>query len=505
MKKSVFKIVSLFLAVSILIGNFVFGVNAIDNVYPESEHDYQNNYSNEWYYKYPENVEGLYITFSEQTSFEEPSWTEVYVEPNEDGEITIGDVMETVEEYKDGDYVSIYNDYYSEYATGKELSGKTLYIPGNSFWVYMETDESITDYGFSIDRISDTPPENIAVVTYEFCSVCGDNIKFCYNPEEDIVVTNSNWYCKEETGAFVCWTSETGEEYYAGDTLDFGSINLKAKRVPLLLDSNEILRFSNSDYYFNVDDKGGYYLSVTDYQMMKHNIYKVFGYGVIPAAALSIALSTYPDWNWQGSCYGMSTTVFLQRYGVINLLEDESYSDCLVDLKNDAKLISAINYYQWSAAGSFFCENFALKPGTEMYSQQLKNLFEAVSNGNIVLFTYYPSGIFEETGHTILMTGAYTQDDGTHVLIAYDCNYPEDYRYGLFEQRFYIDSDYTSIGRGYDYPTEWYDTIGAFNWTDDYSHFEAFDINGEGDASIWYLHFFSQMFELVKTIFTLMF
>ncbi len=119
--------------------------------------------------------------------------------------------------------------------------------------------------------------------------------------------------------------------------------------------------------------------------------------------------------------------------------------------------------------------------------------------------TVYPSGIFEETGHTILMTGAYTQSDGTHVLIAYDCNHPEDYRYGQFEQRFYIDSDYTSIRRGYNYPTEWYNTIGAFNWTDDYSHFEAFDINGEGNIATWYSHFFSQMFELIKIIFTLIF
>ncbi len=505
MKKTLLRIISLALVACVFVCSCISGVNASENVYPESEHNYQNNYFNEWYYEYPEDVEGVFVTFSEQTSFEEPGWNDIYIDRNPDGDLTIGDIFETVDRYKDGDSITVYNDNFYEYATGKELSGKTFYIPGNCFWVYIETDESVTDYGFKIDRISDTPPDDVAVITYEYCAVCGGNEKFCYSLGEEIAVTRSVWSCDDEkNAAFICWTDDEGREYNKGDSLGFESMTLKAKRVPLLLGSDEILWFSNSDYFFNVDDKGGYYLSVTDYQMMKHNIYKVFGYGVIPAVALSIALSTYPDWDWQGSCYGMSTTVFLQHYGVIDLLEDETSTDSLADMKNDAKLISAINYYQWSAAGSFLCENFALNPGTEMYSQQLENLFETVSNGNIALFTYYPTRIFERTGHTILMTGAYTQADGTHVLVAYDCNYSDDYLNGKFEQRFYIDSDFTSIKRGTDYPAEGYNSVGAFNWTDDYSHFEAFDINGEGNVLVWYSHFFSQMFRLIKTVFELM-
>ena len=135
-----------------------------------------------------------------------------------------------------------------------------------------------------------------------------------------------------------------------------------------------------------------------------------------------------------------------------------------------------------------------------MYSHQLKKLYESVADGNIVLFTYYPTGIFEESGHTVLLTGAYTESDGTKVLVAYDSNRPEDYVNQEFEQRYYIDADYTTIKRGYDYPTNWYMDVGAFNWTDDYAHFESFDINGDGSALTWYRHYFSQLFGKIRTL-----
>ena len=471
---------------------------AVNYSYPESEHNYQNDFSYTWHYDYGEDAEALFVTFSEKTKLEMPVLS---TRPNNSTSniIIIGGNKVT----KDGDKLTVTaKDDYSFSATGKELAGKTLYIPGNSFDISLETDSSVTDYGFSIDRISHIAPDDVAVVTYYCCDACGEKKSFCYNQGQEIKV-GKDYYCKLDESAFVSWVSEDGKEYYEGETIEFASVNLKARRVPLLLGSDEVLSFSNSDPYFDPDYNGGYYLTKEDYRTMQKNIYKVFCIGVLPAVGLSIALATYHDWEWEGSCYGMSALAFLQHYGVIDVLSSRE-ENSLSELKNDDDVLSLINYYQWSASGSFLCENFSLNKGSNMYSQQLKEVYDSVAKGNIVLFTYYTGETFKTSGHTVLLTGAYTQKDGTKVLVTYDPNRPEDYTSKAFEQRFYIDSDYTVLKRGYDYPTNnWYMEYGEFNWTDDYNHFKAFDINGGGKVLPWYSHYFSQIGKLIKTLFFL--
>ena len=466
-------------------------VAAVNEAYPESEHNYQNNLKQEWHYDYGEEVDGIYVTFSDKTSFEKANSSIVPVKPK--GNIDI---------YKKGDYLYVYGkDGLILKATGKELAGKTLYIQGSSFDLCLETDSSVTDYGFSIDRISDTPPDDVAVVTYYCCETCSVKKLFCYNQGDEIKV-EKGYYCNLEDSAFVSWLDNDGNEYDEGDTLEFKSVNLKARRIPLLLGSDEVWNFSNSDPYFDPDYNGGYYLTTKDFLTMQKNIYKIFGIGVLPAIGLSVALMTYPDWYWNGSCYGMSATTLLQHYGEIDILANRSEKS-LSELTNEDDIVSLINYYQWALAGSFLCENFSLDKGTKMYSQQLKDMFESVSAGNIVLFTYYTGETIKTSGHAVLLTGAYTQKDGTKVLVAYDCNRPEDYTSKAFEQRFYIDPDFTTIKRAYDYPTNWYMEYGEFNWTDNYSQFEAFDLNENGGVLSWYSLFFSQLGKFVKTLFSL--
>ena len=499
MKTDILKITSLILAFSFVIGIGAFSVGATADSYPESEHNYQNNMKQVWHYDYGENAHGLYVTFSDKTSFEKPTLKYQAIISGPNGEVIGGGIMKKT---KDGDKLTVTAVGYTFSATGKELAGKTLYIAGSSFDLCLETDSSVTDYGFAIDRIAETAPDDVAVVNYKCCDTCGIEKSFCYNPGEEIKV-GKDYYCKLDNSAFVSWVSDDGKEYYEGEVIEFGSVNLTARRVPLLLGSDEVLSFSNSDPYFDPDYNGGYYLTKEDYRTMQKNIYKVFGIGVLPAVGLSIALATYPDWYWNGSCYGMSTLAFLQHYGVHDVLEDRS-ENSLSELTNEDDVVSLINYYQWSAAGSFLCENFSMNKGSKMYSQQLKSIFESVSNGNIVMFTYYPGETFKTSGHTVLLTGAYTQKDGTKVLVTYDCNRPEDYTSKTFEQRFYIDKDFTTIKRGYDYPTnDWYMEYGEFNWTDDYSHFEPFHINGSGKVLPWYSHYFSQIGKLIKTLFSL--
>lgn len=497
MKNTVKKAFALLLIICLVLSTG--GICAVaESVYPESEHDYQNDIKQEWHYEYETATEGLYVTFSDKTSFEKPTLKPQIIISGSLGVIGGTAMKET----KKGDKLIITADGYTYSVTGKELAGKTIYIPGNSFGLCLETDSSVVDYGFAIDRISHIAPDDVAVVTYYCCDTCGTLKSFCYNQGDEIKIGN-NYYCNLDNSAFVSWIGDDGTEYYEGETLPFASVNLKARRIPLLLGSDEVLCFSNSDPYFDPEYDGGYDISKEDYRMMQKNIYRVFGIGVLPAVGLSIALATYPNWYWNGSCYGMSTLAFLQHYGALDVLDGKG-AKSLSELTNDEDTISMINYYQWAASGSFLCENFSLKKGSKMYSQQLKNLYESVADGNIVMLTYYSGETFKTSGHTVLLTGAYTQKDGTKVLVTYDCNRPEDYTSKAFEQRFYIDADYTSLKRGYDYPTNnWYMEYGEFNWTDDYDHFKAFDINGGGKVFTWYSHYFSQMANLIRTLFSL--
>ncbi len=346
--------------------------------------------------------------------------------------------------------------------------------------------------------LPDAFDENQIVITYECCDGCGyrEQVKYTSGAK---ITADKKGYCKKDGEAFVCWTSEGGEEYLVGDTLPNESVTLKAKKIPLLLKGDEVLSFSNSDPYFYTDDFSGYYMNQNDNRMMLRNINKVFLFGSPVSVGLSIALSTYPNWYWNGSCYGMSSLVFLQHHGVIDVLEGSGAAS-VSELENTADIVSKINYYQWAASGSFLCENFSTEKGTKMFSQQLKDMFETVSQGNIVLFTFYSGNIFNSSGHTVVLTGAYTLADGTHVLLAYDCNSPEDYISGACEGRFIISPDFTQITKTYNMPVTAWLNIGSFNWTDSYKQFDAFDIDGEGSALTWYSQFFSQIINYFKTL-----
>lgn len=357
----------------------------------------------------------------------------------------------------------------------------------------------------SLKMVIEVPPKvpgsgKTVQITYECCEDCGYKKTYIYG-EGAKITAKYNGYCCDGKNAFVCWVDENGNKYYGGETLPFASATLKAQKIPLLLGSDEVLSFSNGDEYFHTDEFDGYYMNEYDYRMMKKNTIRLFGLVNPVTAGLLAVFSTYQNWEWVGSCYGMSTLTFLQHYGVIDMLEPEKGTDSVSDLVNSPDVASKINYYQWSAAGSFLCENFAINNGTAIYSRQLKELYETVEEGNIVLFTFYSGKIFLTSGHTVLLTGAYTKDDGTKVLIAYDNNNHADYREGRFEQRFYIDPDCTSITRYYNSMCTAYLKIGSFNWTDDYSHFEPFNSDGKGSIYVWYSHFAKQILKNIAIVF----
>ena len=198
------------------------------DVYPESEHYYSNNYYNEWTYTYPKEADGLFVTFSKKTKTEAAdSFSSVSFE-NED-EISFEDVVTQWAEKKIGDYISVFdkdNRLIGVYQ-GNDLSGTTIYVPGNTFKITLTTDSSVTAYGFSIDRISDEAADDVIAVVYDFGNGKVETDVFdidyleryyCYENEDGSSVLtaplDSSWHgLIAGDGAVIGWKGEDGTFY----------------------------------------------------------------------------------------------------------------------------------------------------------------------------------------------------------------------------------------------------------------------------------------------------
>lgn len=306
-----------------------------------------------------------------------------------------------------------------------------------------------------------------------------------------------NGWVTREGYAFAGWaeSADGAVKYLGGEKIENGSAELYAVWCPTYLEKDEVFRFSNSKSYFTTDERDTYLLSKENADMLQKNIYKTFGTTPIPGVALSIALSTYPNWKWKGSCYGISTVTALRHY---NLLDADVLggAESLSDLSMSDELMSLINYYQANAATSWLCENKALKPGTAGYASSMKAMFESVKKGNIVLYTFYEGNAFVTAGHTVLLTGAYEDTEGNHYFVAYDCNHPYRYTNGRKTDRFVLSPDYRHM------TDDTGDSVGAANWTDSFSQFDSFNVNGNGKVSSWYSAFFAQIGQAFMQLFS---
>lgn len=103
-----------------------------DNSYPETPHEYSNNYSKDYYYTYP-GATDLTVKFSPECEFE---WVR----------------------NADADYVEIYdaNDKFIGKYQGKELANKTIKFSTPGFKISFRSDRSKTFYGFKIDSVQGT-------------------------------------------------------------------------------------------------------------------------------------------------------------------------------------------------------------------------------------------------------------------------------------------------------------------------------------------------------------
>lgn len=467
------------------------------NTYPESDHEYQNDFYGKWEYTYSSEAEGLYLTFSDKTSFnyyseeDEEGWTGYYYDYviisslDSDG----NDIME------------------SSYIT-QELSGKTIYVYGNKFRITLETDSKGTDYGFSIDRISHEPPENSIVIRYHFGDY--EKVDYCdvFNNEEAFV---RGGLVKNRGFAFSGWSLQPNgnTDYYKDDIIaDSGIYDLYPVYTKLIIAPEDSFSFLNGEIGYTYPADGDYYMSAEHYMIMLKNLFKNFGLGPIPGPIAALVLSTYPTWNFTGSCYGMAASVFLQYHGVADFLSD-NYADNLSEVRLNSKTISMVNYYQAQAASSYLCENIVPTPGTTFYSENLKNIYETVKNGSPVLLTYYKDDYLVTMGHAVTLTGAFEDSYGNKFVVGYDSNY--NYTWGECHY-FRITPDYSAFYSCYDSPKnteefqEWHNVpVTGFNWTADYEQFSSFDINGEGDPMVWYRVFFAHIIHYISTLFSSIF
>ena len=500
MKKHICKTVSLAFCTALL---FSFGglFAAAQDALPESEHDYADNLEQRWDYTYPGEAKGLFVTFSEDTWVEEyHGWIRID-DIVENGVVTVGGMGKNIlpPSFKTGDVIVIRGegDKYVGSYRGGELAGQTVFIPGRSFSVTLITDGSITGYGFKVTAVEPCPDDYIREITFV---PGGDEAAFTETFTADSTVCFDDWYFNREGFAFVGWSDAEGGairfdldgEAPAADVPD----TLYGVWVPLALGSEEVFSFHNSSWYFDVDGQDHYYMTAEDYHAMQANLFKNFGLGPYPTPVVSIVLATYRDWEFAGSCYGMSVVTALQHYGYLDVLSLQGAA-CMNDMEPDEELISLINYYQTQTATSFPAENKALVKGSANMRQQFRDLYRTVSQGNIVMLTYFAEGIERlNQAHVILLTGCYITAKGDMAFIVYDCN-SSDYEYGWYDETFFVPAgSSTAVYDG--------DNIDAFFWTDDFSRFTSFDIGGKTTPLAWYVSYLRHVIETLVSFFRML-
>ncbi len=496
------RIVASVLVFTLLISSLVFTAYAkeydyfyiADSVYPESSHDYENNIFYTWDYTYSGEADGLFVTFSEDTYIDEG---EHWADDEYGG-------------YYDRDYLIVQlnsEGSHVEYFFGDDAAGKTLYIPSNNFQITLTSDAEGSAYGFSIDRISTEPPVNETVIRYHFTSA--DKVDY-YNCFGNGTAKVDYFYNELKNGnkVFIGWSFEPNgdPEVYAYDRLGGIGVthDLYAVWMGPIIARKDSFSFLNGDVGYGGPAEDNYYMTDEHYYMMLGNLFKNFGLGPIPGAIVAAVLATYPKWPHRGSCYGIATSVFLQHHGVVDFLEGTEYKS-LSEMELDGDLTSRINYYQAQSASSFLCENLAPKPDTALYTEQLKRMYETVESGSPVLFSYYDydSEYLISMGHTVVMVGAFVNNQGDKFLVACDSN---DRYYDGETHYFRISSDFSEIYDCYGQPYRITGSqVGGFNWTADYEQFTSFDINGNGNPAVWYEVFFRQIANWFSMIFTVIY
>ena len=504
------KALSLLLCAALCFGLLVFPAAAEDAL-PESPHPYENNCEQTWEYTYPGDENGFFMTFSEDTSLE----PQALIFLDENGETVILSLDEVIDMellleedpeseeaeriaayldslesqgFKVGDRVEIYTEEeFIGFYSGDELSGRTVYVPGRTVTIALYSDDSGTDYGFKVESVSATPPEGVLTVS---CYLDGDApcAVECFREGDETYIPSVRGLIRDDK-VCVGWSDVPGGPV-AYDEYEFFTVtenlSLYAVETDLLLLPEEVFSFGNYDDPFLVNSVtltlegmempaiGNYYLRLNERLALLRNFGKTLGITPLGLIAMRNAM-LYPATLWIGSDVGMSLAAALQHCGKADLLSVQEGAENVRDLEGTPELISLINYYQAQDTVVADALTGAYLPGSAWYRLQLQKVYETVAGGDIVLFQWSADGL---TNHTVLLTAAFDDVQGNHVLLAYD---PDSYSYaeGYVYSFFTISPDYSSIASNYS-------EIRTFAWCGDFSGFEAFRPDGSGSAASWY-------------------
>ncbi|MBQ6118184.1 MAG: hypothetical protein IJK98_03030 [Clostridia bacterium] len=519
--KQMKKTFSVFLVAALLLSALLLPGTAV-SVYPESEHDYRNNCDETWTYQHPDAADGLFVTFSEDT----------YVVPGHGyrfltGEYTEEEMTSFLEngaELPRGDFISVYTETGELYGTftGDQLAGKTLYIAGSSFSIRLESDESETGYGFAVTDVSTNLQPGFAQVNYHIDDeTCVSGVI-----EAGEKIPLNAYYKMRQTGKqiIIGWKTAQGDIFYykpAKRTFreDVADITAEDRAVydlypvtcPIALTKDDVYSFLNDEEIFNAE-LDGYVYTNQEYLHLILDEYVTFIWTPLaPFVAPGVAYLTlyWPTNDFVGACTGIALTELLQYLGKLDLPATQGV-ETMAELEPTDELLSIINSYAVQALPGHLCNHMGIDPGTEEYSNQLKALYETVAAGNPVYFEFYPYAqhpmktIFTEgpqaidsVGHSILLTGAYTDDDGNHILIVADCNYPE-YGDGTCNIA-YINKDFTEIYN----PLHQTGPLQGFSWTETAEQYDSLPAQGFPNPFSWHIVFFRNFFSFFKQILAL--
>ena len=521
------KLLSILLSLAILAAGLAVPAAAAD--YPQSAHDYADNCDETWEYTYPGGAEGLFVTFSSET----------YVDPGEIGWFLTGDFTEEeLQAYiadgytgHEGDRITLYDGEGELYGwfTGDQLAGQTVYLRGGGFTVRLESDGRETGYGFAVTSVVTELPESMAKIVWH--APGGDEIAALRAGE---TLELSEYYRMRQQGneMIVGWRTAEGKVMYYDNTVSpylkesrMTDLTAEGGRVyelwpvtcPISMTKDDVFSFVNSD--MANPETGSYYQSRE--QTVQFFADEIVTFGLTPfMPAVTILLAFYglywPTVEHVGSCTGIAITELLQYHGKIDLLSRQGV-ETVAELEPDEDLQSIVNFYSLQAIPAHLVTNMGVDPGTEEYSRQLKALYETVAAGKPVYFEFYmgqqhPMKTIVESGplaignvgHSIVLTGAYTDGGGSHILIACDCNYT-DYSDGTCDI-VYINEDFTEIYKPY--YQAWGEPLRGFSWTDEVDQFDSLKAEGVPNPVSWHAaflrhlsSFLTQLFALVKKSF----
>ena len=506
------KCLCLLLSAALCLGLFAFPAAAGDAL-PESAHPYEKNCEKIWEYTYPEETDRFFLTFSTD-SFLAPGAV-VYMDENgETVTLTLREINEMMEAaqsdpekaqqaeafFNNASFVDVLSSDTLTLEAGEEVleifraddpAGRTVYVPGRIVRLRLTAFNNEDAYGFRVTRVSRTPPEDVRTVSYYLDKAIPAAVK-CLRAGETDYVEDCTCLLLDDKACIGWSTVPGGDVVYQGNEEIAVNENLSLYAVftPLLLRPDEVFSFDNELDVFGVNKLSfsydgietlafsDYYMEEADFLALLKNFSRTLGATPLGLAAVRDALLSRA-FPWDSSAWGLAMAVALQHYGLLDLRALQPGAETVRDLESAPALISAINYYEWQETPAYALMTAANFPGSPWYRAQLKKLYETVAGGDLALLNVHALHTFDSVGSPVLLTAAYDDADGNHVLLAYDPDWSSEYADGFAFGRFYISPDFTEISSD----AYW---ITGFEWLGDFSGFTAFAKDGTGDSATWY-------------------